>query len=75
MSDFFLDDGRTFKSPELAAMHATVVQGGFSTASIEARRMFNDGGESREIAREWLDVHEPEWRSGRDFLPGERFKV
>lgn len=50
---FFNTDG-TFRSPELAALHATTVQGGFSTPHIEAERMIADGGLGAQAAREWF---------------------
>lgn len=50
---FFLADG-TFRSPELAALHATIIQGGFSTPAIEAERMLADGGLGATVARDWL---------------------
>jgi hypothetical protein len=46
-----------FGSPEEAAAHAIVVQGGFSTPAIEARRMLRDGGRGAEIARAWFAAH------------------
>lgn len=57
--DFFDEAGR-FKTPELAALHAVVIQGGFSTPRIEAERMLRDGerrGDPVLIARArlWLD--------------------
>jgi hypothetical protein len=50
----FFDEDGYFRSPELAAMHAIVIQGGFSTPAREARRMLRDGGKGAEMAREWL---------------------
>lgn len=50
----FFDEDGYFKSPELAAMHAITVQGGYSTPAREARRMLRDGGKGAEMAREWL---------------------
>lgn len=50
---YFFPDG-TFKSPEMAAMHATIVQGGFSTPAIEAPRMIRQGGLGAIAARAWL---------------------
>ncbi len=43
-----------FYSPEAAAAHAIMVQGGFSSPEREAARMIADGGRSAEIARAWL---------------------
>lgn len=54
---FFLADG-TFRSPELAALHATIIQGGFSTPRIEAERMLRDGGLGAIAARRWLLDHD-----------------
>jgi hypothetical protein len=53
---FFLPDG-TFKSPEMAAAHACLVQGGYSTPVREARRMVKDGGPAGDRARRWLEDH------------------
>lgn len=50
---FFWRDG-TFKSPVLAAEHACLIQGGFSTPAIEAQRMIRDGGLGAISARAWL---------------------
>jgi hypothetical protein len=50
----FFDDEGYFRSPELAAMHAIVIQGGYSTPAREARRMIRDGGKGAIMAREWL---------------------
>lgn len=50
----FTDEHGYFLSPEHAATHATVVQGGFTTPAREARRMVKDGGRGAEIGREWL---------------------
>lgn len=50
---FFNPDG-TFKSPELAALHATQVQCGFSTPAREARRMLRDP-RTAAMARAWLE--------------------
>lgn len=46
-----------FASPEEAAAHAIVIQGGFSTPAREARRMLRDGGQAAAIARVWLTDH------------------
>jgi len=56
---FWDEDGR-FRSPEMAAMHAVMVQGGFSTPVREARRMLRDArrsGDARRAAEacEWLE--------------------
>lgn len=50
---FFAEDG-DFKSPELAALHATEVQGGFSTPEREARRMARGSGAGADRAKAWL---------------------
>lgn len=50
----FFEASGCFKSPELAAFHATHVQGGYSTPDREAVRMLLDGGRSAEIARSWM---------------------
>jgi hypothetical protein len=50
-------DEHGFLNPEKAAMHATVIQGGYSTPPIEAYRMIHDGGAGAERARAWLDAH------------------
>lgn len=55
---YFHPDG-SFRSPELAAEHAVLVQGGFSTPAIEAERMLRDGGLGALVARRWLDAHNP----------------
>lgn len=49
---YYDDDG--FLTPVHAATHVIFVQGGFSTAEIEAYRMVADGGVSAERARVWL---------------------
>lgn len=54
--NLYFKDG-VFRSPEMAAMHAIVEQGGFSTPENEARRMIRDGGRSAEIGRAWLADH------------------
>lgn len=46
------EDG--FLSPEKAALHAAIVQGGYTTPPIEAYRMIHDGGIAAERARAWL---------------------
>jgi len=51
-SAFFDSEGR-FLSPELAAIHAVTVQGGFSTPAREARRMLRDPAHA-DMGREWL---------------------
>lgn len=69
---FFYPDG-TFRSPELAALHAVIVQGGFSTPAIEAKRMLCDGGLGGIAARHWLDEHDVRERCawcGGDALVG-----
>lgn len=63
-SAFFFPDG-TFKSPEMAALHATSIQGGFSTPAIEAERMIADGGLGAIAARAWLARQVPP-EEGRD---------
>jgi len=50
-------DEHGFKSPEMAAAHAVMVQGGYSTPPIEAYRMLRDGGVGAERARAWMDLH------------------
>ena len=57
----FFDADGYFRSPEAAATHAVVVQGGFSTPAREARRMLADarraGDPERErMPREWLET-------------------
>lgn len=58
---YFDADGR-FKSPEAAAMHACLVQGGFSTPAREARRMASANRhrnpEMVEMGLAWLDAHD-----------------
>lgn len=61
---YFHADG-SFRSPELAAEHATLIQGGFSTPEIEAPRMLRDGGLGAVAARDWLDE-----RAGEDHPNG-----
>lgn len=46
-----------FHDPEKAAEHARDIQGGFSTALVEAERMIKDGGVARERATAWLAAH------------------
>lgn len=53
---YFHADG-SFRSPELAAQHATLIQGGFSTPCIEAERMIRDGGLGRQVALDWLKAN------------------
>jgi hypothetical protein len=48
-------DEHGFKSPVMAAAHAVMVQGGYSTPPIEAYRMIRDGGVAAERATAWLD--------------------
>jgi hypothetical protein len=55
---YFFPDG-SFRSPELAAEHAMLVQGGFSTPRIEAVRMTGDGGLGAIVARAWLAERTP----------------
>lgn len=50
----YFDAEGNFRSPELAALHAIVEQGGFSTPVREAARMIRDGGRHAEIARAWM---------------------
>jgi hypothetical protein len=62
-------DEHGFKSPVMAAAHAVMVQGGFSTPPVEAYRMIRDGGVMRERALAWLaeaglDPGDP--REGKD---------
>lgn len=67
---YFFADG-TFKSPELAAQHAIIVQGGFSTPAIEAERMLRDGGLGAVIAHDWLAKQNPRTGDARPAFPGE----
>lgn len=59
---YFDADGR-FRSVDLAAQHAVIVQGGFTTPAIEAERMSRERGDSeqavyyREMGRRWLEEH------------------
>ena len=53
LSGYFADR-QGFHDPEKAAQHAIMIQGGFSTALIEAARMIRDGGVGAERARAWL---------------------
>jgi hypothetical protein len=67
---FFFPDG-TFKSPEMAALHATAIQGGFSTPAIEAERMVADGGLGAIAARAWLARQDhPDEGRGQPASPG-----
>jgi len=50
-------DEHGFLSPVWAAIHASVIQGGFSTPPIEAYRMIRDGGVGAERALAWLAEH------------------
>jgi hypothetical protein len=50
----FFDDDGYFLGPEEAAAHVLLIQGGFTTAEIEAERMIKDGGVMAERARAWL---------------------
>ena len=50
-------DEHGFLSPVWAAIHASVIQGGFSTPPIEAYRMIHDGGVGAERALAWLAEH------------------
>lgn len=50
-------DEQGFVSPEAAAAHAVLVQGGFSTPPVEAYRMLRDGGPAAERAGAWLAEH------------------
>lgn len=50
---FFDDDGH-FLSPEHAATHAIIVQGGSAHPHRDAHRMVRDGGVLRERAEAWL---------------------
>ena len=56
-SPFFDADG-WFLSPVHAAMHAVLVQGGYSDPHTEAERMIRDGGVLRERAEAWLAEQE-----------------
>lgn len=49
----FTDEDGFFLSPDAAAAHAIMVQGGFSTPQIEAERMISSGGVQRQRAIEW----------------------
>lgn len=53
-ADLYTDDDGLFLSPEHAAAHAILVQGGFTTAEIEPERMLRSGGVQAERAAEWL---------------------
>ena len=61
---FFDADGR-FLSVELAAQHAVMVQGGFTTPRIEAERMTRSRDEAEAaMGREWLERNrtaDPTW--------------
>jgi len=61
-------DEHGFLNPELAAAHAVLVQGGFSTPPREAYRMLRDGGVAAERARTWLEANglNPADPSGED---------
>lgn len=50
-------DEHGFLNPVLAAAHACLVQGGFSTPPREAHRMIRDGGVGAERATRWLLAH------------------
>jgi hypothetical protein len=54
MPGLFTDDDGYFRSPVMAAAHATLVQGGTTTPEREAARMIRDGGRSGQIARAWM---------------------
>lgn len=58
----FMDESGRFHSPETAALHAQIVQGGFSTPEIEARRMLEDARRTGDagyaaMARGWLEAN------------------
>lgn len=70
MSGLFTDEDGYFADPEKAAMHAVVVQHGFSTPEREAARMILDGGIHAERARAWmvrkgLTMDDLEWDHGQ----------
>jgi hypothetical protein len=50
-------DEHGFISPEMAAAHAVMVQGGYSTPPVEAYRMLRDGGVAAERALAWLEKY------------------
>lgn len=56
VNDFFDDEG--FFGPAEAAQHI-VLSGGFSTPEIEAIRMINEGGVSKDRALKWLVERPP----------------
>lgn len=56
MDGFFADE-QGFRDPQKAAMHAVMIQGGFSTPVREAYRMMRDDGVMRERAVAWLTAN------------------
>jgi hypothetical protein len=62
-------DEHGFLDPVMAAGHAAVVQGGFTTPPVEAYRMARDGGIAGQRALAWMEKHglDPaDPREGRD---------
>lgn len=53
MGGLFADEAG-FRDPEKAAMHAVIIQGGYTTPVREAYRMIKDGGVHRDRAVAWL---------------------
>lgn len=53
LGGFFADE-LGFHDPVKAAMHAVMIQGGYSTPVREAFRMLKGGGANRERALAWL---------------------
>jgi hypothetical protein len=50
-------DEHGFLDPAMAAGHAAIVQGGFTTPPIEAYRMVRDGGIGGQRALAWMEKH------------------
>jgi hypothetical protein len=64
-------DEHGFLDPVMAAGHAVIVQGGFTTPPIEAYRMARDGGIAGQRALAWMEKHglDPaDPREGKDTL-------
>jgi hypothetical protein len=64
----FADDGG-FADPEMAAFHATYIQGGYSCPERECARMLLDGGAGERRAAAWmiergLGLEDLQWDSG-----------
>lgn len=56
-SNYFDGAGR-FRSVELAALHAIVIQRGFTTEAIEAERMTRSHDPiEAEMGRAWIEAH------------------